>query len=247
MSGPPLTVRYLFGPFDLYPAEGTLSRNGARVKLQDLPYRLLVMLVERPGEIVTREEVRQRLWPQNTFVEFDNSLGVAIRKVRDALGDDAEAPRYIETVPRRGYRFRAPVTVQGPAREDAPERVIKSDAGTVPPTAAPTAAPVPTISHPVRRFVIFAFLALLLVGGAVYAFRSFPRRVSAKPGDNSAIPLTRVRRSVAVLGFRNLPGRPQDNWLSAAFCEMLNTELAAGGELRLVSGEDVARARSELR
>ena len=97
-----------FGPFDLYPVEGTLSRNGARVKLQDLPYRLLVMLVERPGEIVTREEVRQRLWPQNTFVEFDNSLGVAIRKVRDALGDDAEAPRYIETVPRRGYRFRVP-------------------------------------------------------------------------------------------------------------------------------------------
>ena len=124
--------------------------------------------------------------------------------------------------------------------------MIKSDAGIVLPTVAPTAASLPTTRRPVARFVIFAFLALLLIGGAVYAFRSFPRRVSAKPGDNSAIPLTRVRRSVAVLGFRNLPGRPQDNWLSAAFCEMLNTELAAGGELRLVSGEDVARAKSEL-
>ena len=66
--------RYRFGPFELDPTAGRLARNGATVKLQDLPYRLLVMLVERPGEIVTREEVRQRLWPENTFVEFDNSL-----------------------------------------------------------------------------------------------------------------------------------------------------------------------------
>src|SRR5271165_6019931 len=104
-------TRYRFGPFELNTGEGLLARNGARVKVQDLPYRLLVMLLERPGEIVTREEVRQRLWPENTFVEFDNSLGVAIRKVRDALNDDAEAPRYVETIPRRGYRFVAPVTV----------------------------------------------------------------------------------------------------------------------------------------
>ena len=106
-------LRYRFGPFELDCAEGRLSRNGTSVKVQDLPFRLLVMLVERPGEIVTREEVRQHLWPENTFVEFDNSLGVAIRKVRDSLGDDAESPRYVETVPRRGYRFLAPVTMQG--------------------------------------------------------------------------------------------------------------------------------------
>src|ERR1700690_1528958 len=104
---------YRFGPFELNLGEDALLRNGTRVKVQDLPYRLLVMLVERPGEVVTREEVQRRLWPENTFVEFDNSLGVAIRKVRDALSDDAEAPRYVETVPRRGYRFVAPVTVLG--------------------------------------------------------------------------------------------------------------------------------------
>src|SRR6202041_3301332 len=107
----PKIGRYRFGPFDLDPEEGTLARNGVRVKLQDLPYRLLLMLVERPGEIVTREEVRQRLWPENTFVEFDNSLGVAIRKVRESLNDNAEAPNYVATLPRRGYRFVAPVTV----------------------------------------------------------------------------------------------------------------------------------------
>src|SRR6202142_2323774 len=109
----PKGIRYRFGPFELNTGAELLSRNSTRVKVQDLPYRLLVMLVERPGEIVTREEVRQRLWPENTFVEFDNSLGVAIRKVRDSLSDDAETPRYVETVPRRGYRFVAPVTVLG--------------------------------------------------------------------------------------------------------------------------------------
>ena len=114
MSGEASTAtRYRFGPFELNTAEESLARNGTRVRVQDLPYRLLVMLLERPGEIVTREEVRQRLWPENTFVEFDNSLGVAIRKVRDALNDDADTPRYVETLPRRGYRFVAPVTVVG--------------------------------------------------------------------------------------------------------------------------------------
>src|SRR5271168_1241831 len=121
MTGVPTNVTlYRFGPFELDPEEGTLARNGIRVKLQDLPYRLLVMLLERPGEIVTREEVRQRLWPENTFVEFDNSLGVAIRKVRDALNDDADAPRYVETLPRRGYRFVAPVTVLNTVRSADP-------------------------------------------------------------------------------------------------------------------------------
>ena len=74
----PNGVRYRFGPFELDPAEGRLLRSGSQVKLQDLPLRLLVQLVERPGQIVTREEVRQRLWPEDTFVEFDNSLGVAV-------------------------------------------------------------------------------------------------------------------------------------------------------------------------
>src|SRR5271156_2050178 len=108
----PKIARYRFGPFDLDPAEATLSRNGMRVRLQDLPYRLLLMLVERAGEIVTREELRQHLWPENTFVEFDNSLGVAIRKVRESLNDNAEAPQYVATLPRRGYRFVPPVTIQ---------------------------------------------------------------------------------------------------------------------------------------
>ena len=100
-------LRYRFGPYELDIGESAVSQDN-RLKLQDLPFRLLLMLVERTGEVVTREEVRQRLWPENTFGKFDNSLGVTIRKVRDSLGDDAEAPRSVETVPRRGYCFIAP-------------------------------------------------------------------------------------------------------------------------------------------
>ena len=106
-SGKP---KYQFGPFELDAAEGTLARNGNRVRLQDLPCRLLILLVERPGEIVSRDEIRQRIWSADTFLDFDKSLGVAIRKVRYALGDNPQTPRYLETVPRRGYRFSAPVT-----------------------------------------------------------------------------------------------------------------------------------------
>jgi DNA-binding winged helix-turn-helix (wHTH) protein/tetratricopeptide (TPR) repeat protein len=201
------------------------------------------MLVERPGEIVTREEVRQRLWPENTFVEFDNSLGVAIRKIRDSLNDDTEAPRYVETVPRRGYRFVAPVTVLGSDAVAPPVEVV---------TPAPVvgarniASATAANSDNLRRYGVVAALVLVLVGAAVYGLRSLPRRVSTRAESAGFLPPIRARRSVAVLGFRNLPGRPGDNWLSPAFSEMLNTELGAGGGLRMISGEDVARAKREL-
>src|ERR1035441_882402 len=132
---------YRFGPFELDLGEGALSRNGTRLKLQDLPYRLLVMLVERPGEIVTREEGRQRLWPENTFVEFDNSLGAAIRKVRERMTDGAEAPRYVEPVPRRGYRFVAPITVLGSETVNPAKPVDDPSTKTPMVTAADPATP----------------------------------------------------------------------------------------------------------
>jgi DNA-binding winged helix-turn-helix (wHTH) protein/tetratricopeptide (TPR) repeat protein len=232
---------YRFGPFELDLGEGALSRNGTRLKLQDLPYRLLVMLVERPGEIISREEVRQRLWPENTFVEFDNSLGVAIRKVRDALNDDAEAPRYVETLPRRGYRFTAPVTVSGSEAAAQPAQTL-----TPAPVVGIRNTSTPTVTNSHRRYWVIAASVLVLVGAIVYGFRSLPQRASTKAEAAGLVPPIRARRSVAVLGFRNLPGRPEDNWLSPAFSEMLNTELAAGGGLRMISGEDVARAKREL-
>ena len=243
MNSAPKGVRYRFGPFDLDPAQGRLLRNGSRIKLQDLPLRLLVLLVERPGEIVSREDLRQRLWPQDTFVEFDNSLGVAVRKLREALHDDADTPRFVETVPRRGYRFLAPVNIQDSADSADLAREFAKEPTPFPVTQAEPERPVRTATLRGRYWII-ACLVLLMVGITVYEFRSNPRNSAAKAGDSFS--QVRPRRAVAVLGFRNLAGRPGDDWLSTAFTEMLNTELAAGGGLRMVPGEDVARAKREM-
>ena len=229
-------MTYGFGLYVLDPANGTLTRDSVRVRVQDQPFQLLLLLVERAGQVVSREEIRNRLWPQNTFVEFDKSLGVAVLKVREALGDDASNPRFIETIPRRGYRFIAPVKV---------ENAQSADPSAPNPVPTSVSAPRPK-RYATNHALIVATLVLFLFGLAFYVLdvRHGNLRSTAQAG--TALPRIRVRRSVAVLGFRNLPGRPEDNWLSSAFCEMLNTELAAGGELRLISGEDVAHAEGDL-
>jgi len=98
-----------FGVFEVDPRSGELRRQGSKVKLQEQPFQVLVSLLERPGEVVTREELTRRLWPDNTFVDFERGLNKAINRLRDALRDNAEKPRFIETLPHRGYRFIAPV------------------------------------------------------------------------------------------------------------------------------------------
>src|SRR6184192_2174361 len=98
-----------FGVFEVDLPAGRIRRNGLRVHLQDQPFRVLAMLLERPGEVVTREDLRARLWPSDTFVDFDHGLNAAVKRLRDALGDSAENPRFVETLARRGYRFLAPV------------------------------------------------------------------------------------------------------------------------------------------
>ena len=98
-----------FGRFEFDPAAGELRTNGEKSYLQEQPFRVLSMLVERPGQLITREELKKRLWPSDTFVDFDHSLNRAVNRLRDALEDSAEQPRYIETLPRRGYRFIAPI------------------------------------------------------------------------------------------------------------------------------------------
>src|SRR5262245_25017289 len=106
MSG---TTDFRFGEFEVRVAEGSLRRAGFRVRLQDLPFRLLVALAERPGELVTSEELRCMLWPTETYGDFAHRLGGALNRLREALGDPADCPRVIETIPRRGYRFCAAV------------------------------------------------------------------------------------------------------------------------------------------
>ena len=109
MAAPPEPARMRFGAFEVDLRSGEVCKHGIRLKLQDQPFQVLAHLLEHPGEVVTREELRQKLWPADTFVDFDTGLNSAIKKLRDALCDSAEEPRYIETLPRRGYRFIAHV------------------------------------------------------------------------------------------------------------------------------------------
>src|SRR5712672_3342199 len=99
-----------FGTFEVDVRAGELRKQGVRVKLQEQPFHVLTILLRWPGEVVTREELRNQNWSADTFVDFDNSLNTAVNKLREALGDSADNPRFIETLPRRGYRFIAPVT-----------------------------------------------------------------------------------------------------------------------------------------
>src|SRR5947208_8467115 len=101
--------RYRFGPFELCVETGELLKNGRRIHLQHKPFQILLALLEQSGRLVTRDSLRQRLWPADTFVDFDNGLNTALSKLREALGDTVEKSRYIETLERRGYRFVAQV------------------------------------------------------------------------------------------------------------------------------------------
>jgi len=108
---PRVGERLLFDGFELDVHAGELRKHGLKLRLRGQPLRVLEILLERAGEVVTREEIQSRIWPANTFVDFDHSLHNAIARIREVLGDSAETPRYIETVPRRGYRYIGPVKI----------------------------------------------------------------------------------------------------------------------------------------
>ena len=106
-SASPRSIR--FGVYELDLEAGELRRQGLKVKLQEQPFQILVMLLEHPGEVVTREEIQQRLWPADTFVDFEHGINAAVKRLREALDDSADNPRFVETLARRGYRFIYPV------------------------------------------------------------------------------------------------------------------------------------------
>src|SRR5581483_4371092 len=127
---------FRFATFEADPVTGELRKSGIRIRLQEQPFQVLLMLLERPGELLTREELRQRLWPADTFVDFDHSLNTVVNKLREALGDSAANPRFIETLARRGYRFLAPVRTEPETSEVSMEPTPRV---ATPPAAAPEA------------------------------------------------------------------------------------------------------------
>ena len=150
-----------FGEFEVDERAGVLRRAGTRVKLQDLPFRLLVVLLRRPGEVVTREELRAELWGSETFVDAEAGLNTAIAKIREALGDNAETPMFIETLPKRGYRFIGTLATE----ESAVAR-------------SPFILGVPTRVTNRRALYAFAALAFAALAIAAYTFFSSPSPIT---------------------------------------------------------------------
>ena len=195
-----------FGVFEADLRSGELRKRGARIRLHDKPFQVLAALLEEPGEVVRREELCRRLWPDTSFGEFDTNLNSAVRKLRRALGDSAESPRFVETLPRRGYRFIAPV------------RTLRRDAGEGPLRAAP---------GPSWRKLTPWLLgtAALLAAGSIFAvIQHRPAADSAGRGKASVgQPHQRSRAMLAVLPFDNLDADPSQDF----FCDGLTEEMIA--------------------
>lgn len=163
-SSPGLPKAVRFGLFEVDFSQAELRKRGRKVLLQDQPFKLLALLLHRPGEIVTREELQQSLWPADTFVDFDESLNKAIQKLRQALGDSSDNPHLIETIPRRGYRFIGTVELQD---RDGPERQTEEPH---PPQPAELVVPSPQTVRRIRRETILLLLALAAAIGIIITF-----------------------------------------------------------------------------
>ena len=209
--------RLRFDSFEVDLRSGEVWKHGNRLRLQDQPFQVLRLLLERRGEIVTREELRQRLWLADTFVDFDDGLNTAVKKIRDLLGDSAERPRYIETIPRRGYRFMA---------------VVESGQGATFP-AQPAAVGQRILQHPAAataaiRRPWLAVTALVLI--AALALSAWKYRLESRRDAASV-------RAIAVLPLENLSGDPSQDYFAAGLTDALTTELAraVGNSLRVTS------------
>jgi len=176
-----------FGLYEIDLVSGELRKEGTRVRLQEQPFRVLAMLLERPGEMVTREEMRTRLWPGDTFVDFDHGLNTAVNKLREALGDTAANPRFVQTVARRGYRFIAPVQQNGAGAaspeaahgvKPASEAVEKTEstAGTTPVTLHPELeVPVPQRGLTRGLFILIQVMYLIFYVTALFRWQAVQR------------------------------------------------------------------------
>ena len=216
-----------FGIFEVDLQAGELRRQGIKVKLQQQPFEVLAMLLERPGEVVTREEIQKRLWPADTFVDFDRGLNRATNRLRESLGDEADNPRFIETLPRRGYRFIAPVAKWDESRYVA--EPVSPEAAAEPSNGSPHSPD----SHGVRRgigFVIAIAAIALLVVAAWFAFFR-PR--------GGAI------ESVAVLPFSNGSSDSNAEYLSDGITESLINNLSQLPNLRVMARSTVFRYKAK--
>lgn len=238
-----------FGIFEVDVRAAELRKRGVRIKLQEQPFQILCLLLDHSGEVVTREELRHKLWPAHTFVDFDRSLNKAMTKLRFALGDSAENPRYVETIPRHGYRFLAPVHEHREGLEKRAFLMPSSAVGHLRMNSGEenghahfrhylNSLNLRSRSGRRRCAILSAALTVAILAAFTY------KRIQA---TSSLIELpSGLRQSVAVLGFKNLSGDAQEAWLSTALSDWLMTELTAGEQVRTIPAESVARMKMEL-
>jgi len=227
-------VRARFGSFEIDLRAGELCKHGVRIRLQAQPLQILGILLERPGEVVTREELRQALWPGDTFVDFDRGLNNAINRLRETLGDSAESPRFVETLPRRGYRFIAAVeNIPSPSPHDLAVQV--DDSSTAPPTPlSDKIAALPVESSKASLVGARQWIAASAGAAALLALLVSLNTGGLRQRLLRATPARRIQ-SIAVLPLENLSGDPSQEYFADGMTEALITDLGKIGELRVIS------------
>lgn len=215
---------FRFGPFEFHADAGELRKHGLRIKLGGQPISILRMLLERPGEVITREDLQRRLWPAGTYVDFEHSMNAAVKRLRQALGDSADSPRFIETLARTGYRFIAPVSEQ--VRQAAP--IVANQAATQIDAAAPEAeSKRATRWQNIRTWPIVtaALVLAMAIAGVLAVWHERPRT------QTSYGPI----RSLAVLPLANLSEDPEQEYFVEGMADLLREDLEGIHALRVLS------------
>jgi TolB-like protein/DNA-binding winged helix-turn-helix (wHTH) protein/Tfp pilus assembly protein PilF len=238
MEHSPVPHSLRFGIFEVDLQAGELRKGGLKIRLQEQPFQVLGILLERSGKVVTREELQKTLWPQDTFVDFDHGVNTAINKIRQALGDSAENPRFVETVARRGYRFIAPVEIVGAHENAAPVTPVGAspDAGDDRRTedAARRAA--------LQRRFVAATVALALVAVAVLLALNVAGLRDRLVRQGATLPKI---ESLAVLPLENLSRDPEQEYFADGMTDELITSLAKIGSLRVISRNSVMQYKGQ--
>src|SRR5271168_2443410 len=226
LTATPVSRVLRFDSFELDVRAAELRKSGVKLRLQGQPIQVLATLLNSAGELVTREELRDQVWPAETFVDFDHGLHNSIARIREALGDSAGTPRYIETLPRRGYRFIGTVE-----RVGIEELLPAGPTEPSPSLSLPVDAPAAPVQSRRRAILIAALLIMVAVAAVLVLIPILSHRASATPSV----------RSIAVLPLDNFSGDPAQEYFADGMTDELITDLAKVGGVRVISRTSVMR------